>query len=94
MRALLAMTCLLLAGCGTLGHKQSVPAQIDASCFDSVKDDVRWECDANDPACWDVLAGEVVPRLREKIGQSETHRLACEQGLRRLDKNGVIDLGR
>jgi hypothetical protein len=97
MRAILAIAIVcLLCGFGSCSVRQNkpVPALIDASCFQPVKDDVRWECDANDPACWDVLAGEVVPRLREKIGQSDAHRLACEQGLRRLDKARVIDLWR
>lgn len=93
MRTLAVALLLVLTGC-PLVRPQPVPAGIDALCFEPVKDDVRWEGDPNDPATWDNLGGEVVPALREKHAQSEVHREACVQGLKRLDKAKVIDLGR
>lgn len=94
MTRILAIAALLaLTGC-PLVRSNPVPAGIDPLCFQPVKDDVRWEGDPNDAATWDNLGGETVPALRSKLGESEVHRKACEQGLRRLDKAKVIDLGR
>jgi hypothetical protein len=92
-RLLAIAAILLLTGC-PLVRSNPVPAQIDPLCFAPVKDDVRWEGDPNDASTWDNLGGEVVPALREKLGESEVHRQACVQGLKRLDKAKVIDLGR
>jgi hypothetical protein len=95
MRPLLALPlALLLTGCPLVKQAKPVPALIDATCFQSVVDYVRWEGDPNDPKAWDNLAGETVPALREKVGTADNHREACVMGLKRLEKLGVIDLGR
>lgn len=95
MKTALALVCLLLAGCGSfLVRRPAVPAQVDASCFQSVVDTVRWTGNPQDPATWDILGGEVVPALRAEVATADAHRLACEQALRRLDKAKVISLGR
>lgn len=96
MKALaLLLIPLLLAGCGSfLVRRPAVPAQVDASCFQSVVDTVRWTGNPESAATWDVLGKHVIPDLRAEVKTAELHRLACEQALRRLDKAKVIDLGR
>jgi len=95
MRLLILLIALaLLTGCPLVKQAKPVPALIDATCFQPVVDDVRWEGDPNDPSAWDNLAGETVPALREKVATADKHREACVMGLKRLEKAKVIDLGR
>lgn len=93
--AALLLAIALLTGCSTrAARRPAIPAQCEAMCFVPCKDDVRWNADPNDPGAWDILAGEVVPALRDKLATCEVRRKACEQCLQRLDKAKVIDLGR
>ena len=97
MRAVLAIIAavLLLAACSR--NTRPVPAPCNPACFlpcvaANGDSGVRWEADPNGPAAWDVLGGEVVPALADKLRVCEVRRLACAQCLRRLEKAKVIKL--
>ena len=98
MRAL-AIACLLvlvLTG-ATCRVKDSAPVgDADARCYrpvipsvDPVDTGVRWECDAEDPACWDELKGDVIDPLQQKVVEGELARQACAGFLEDLKRRGV-----
>jgi hypothetical protein len=86
---------ILLAGCSHLRAKP-VPVACDAMCYvpcTGARGDtgVRWQTAAPPSAAdWDVLAGEVVPALADKLRTCELRRQACTTCLRDLQRAGII----
>lgn len=96
---MLALAVLLLAGWGSCSPRAPVPvaAQCDAMCFRpcvGANDDTGVRV-TGDPAAadtWDEIGGDVVRQLTTDLRQCDTRRQACEQCLRRLEKQKVIHL--
>ena len=90
---------IILSSCNTVRSVKPDPAlaQCNSVCFvPCVKPDgdtgIRWDGTPTDPAMFDRLADEVALPLGEKLRVCETRRKACEQCLKRLEDNGVIQL--
>lgn len=63
-------------------YRAAVPSTTDTG--------VRWTCNAEDPACWDVLGQQVVPALADKALAGERARQACVGFIDSLRKQHVI----
>lgn len=100
MRLLLLLAIvLLLTGASCSRNVRRVPAMCDQICFlpcVSADGDVgiRWEADPLKSEAWDALGEDVTAPLATALRQCEIRRKACDQCLRRLDKEEVIGLGR
>ncbi|MGO1000747.1 hypothetical protein [Lysobacter sp. CA196] len=96
-RPVVAALAIVLAGCAAAPRAGAFPALCDTRCLAPCigpqgDTGVRWESAPDDPAGFDALGETVIPVLAEKLRRCELHRQACEQCLRRLDKQSVIAL--
>lgn len=94
MRLALAILLLLaLVGCDR--WRAGVVADANPECYQAyvpsaLDTGVRWDCAAEDPACWDDLGERVVPELAARALGGERARQSCEDFIRALQRRGVI----
>jgi hypothetical protein len=91
--ALALLLILPLAGCPWNALvRERVPAQCDGQCFVPCASRAVWQGDPDSADTWDNLPA-TLEDSRLETRTCEVRRKACEQCLRRLDRERVIDLG-
>jgi len=99
MRLVFALLMAVLApGCGE-HWRAGVVADANPECYQAhvastTDTGVRWECAAEDPACWDDLGERVVPLLVAGALGGERSRQSCVDFIRSLHERGVIRNGK
>lgn len=93
-RLALVLALLALTACSDR-WRAGVVADANPECYQAyvptaTDTGVRWDCAAEDPACWDDLGERVVPQLAARALGGERSRQSCEDFIRALHKRGVI----